>query len=199
MRKLKLEMQVSIDGFTADGDGNTDWMVWNWGDDWTWDDDLRKYHVDLDTSSDCILISRKMAVEGFVEHWAKVAENPSHPQYAFAKAIIDMPKLVFTKTLEKSIWKNTELVKGDLAKEVARLKSLKGKDIIAYGGPTFASSLINARLIDEFHLFVNPTALGSGRSMFKDLDRDLNLHLVKATPFHCGVVVLNYNSREMTR
>ena len=79
-----------------------------------------------------------------------------------------------------------------LAAEVARLKGGNGKDIIVYGGPTFASSLLNAGLIDEFHLFVNPTVLGSGRSMFKDLGSNTNLKLLGAMPFDCGVVVIQY-------
>ena len=65
MRKLKLEMQVSLDGFALDVDGKTDWMLWNWGEDWTWDEALRRRHIDLTTSSDCILLSRMMAEEIF--------------------------------------------------------------------------------------------------------------------------------------
>ena len=185
-------MQVSVDGFTADADGNTDWMVWSWGDDWTWDNELRQYHIELTTSSDCILLSRKMAEEGFHDHWEKAAQNPANPQFAFAKPITEMRKLVFTRTFNKSMWKNTELAKGDLVDQIARLKSEKGKDIIVFGGPTFASSLIKAGLIDEFHLLVNPTALGTGRPMFKDLDSKLNLNLVKTTAYDCGIVFLKY-------
>jgi hypothetical protein len=61
VRKVKAEVQTSIDGFMASVDGRTDWMVWNWGPDWTWDPALRQCHVDLTTSSDCVLLSRKMA------------------------------------------------------------------------------------------------------------------------------------------
>jgi dihydrofolate reductase len=196
MRKLKLVMQVSMDGFTADADGGTGWMVWNWADDWSWDQQLRQRHIDLTTSSDCILLSRKMAEEGFHDHWEKIAANPADPQSAFARPVADMRKVVFTRTLDKSIWRNTELAKGDLASEVFRLKGESGKDLIVYGGPTFASSLINAGLIDEFYLFVNPTALGSGRSMFKDIDAKLKLALVKTTAYDCGVVVLDYVPRK---
>ncbi|HJV47843.1 MAG TPA: dihydrofolate reductase family protein [Geothrix sp.] len=193
MRKLKLEMQVSLDGFTADPDGRTDWMVWNWSADWTWDAALRQHHIDLTTSSDCILLSRAMAVEGFSRHWEKVAADPSDPQHAFAKPVADMRKVVFTKTLEGSAWRHTELAKGDLAETVNRLKREPGKDLLAYGGPTFASSLIRADLIDEFHLFVNPTILGHGRSMFRNLGRRRDLRLVKSTAYPCGVTVLLYD------
>jgi dihydrofolate reductase len=192
MKKVKLEIQVSIDGFAADRDGRSNWMRWNWGEEWTWDDALRHYHLDLTTSSDCILLSRKMAEEGFHLHWERVAEDSADPQYAFAKPITEMHKVVFSRSLDRSIWRNTEFAKGDLAAEVARLKGGNGKDIIVYGGPTFASSLLNAGLIDEFHLFVNPTVLGSGRSMFKDLGSNTNLKLLGAMPFDCGVVVIQY-------
>jgi hypothetical protein len=67
MRKLKLAMQVSIDGFgfASDGNGDPSWMLSCWAENWTWDEALRRYHTDLTTSSDCILLSRKMAEEGF--------------------------------------------------------------------------------------------------------------------------------------
>ncbi len=192
MRKLKLEVQVSIDGYTADVNGNTNWMVWNWSDDWKWDHELRQFHTDLTTSSDCILLSRKMAEEGFIHHWEKVAEDPANPQYAFAKPITEMRKMVFTRTLRQSIWKNTELAKGDFVKAINQLKAQKGKDIIVYGGPIFASSLIKAGLIDEFHFFINPTALGCGIPFFNELERQVNLELLSSKRYDCGVVVLTY-------
>ena len=85
------------------------------------------------------------------------------------------------------------MAKGDLADEVTRLKAEQGKDIIAYGGPNFAGSLLRAGLIDELHLFVNPVVLGAGRSMFKAVDGALNLTPEKATTYECGVVVLQYS------
>lgn len=66
MRKLTLEVQMSVDGYIAEKNGNTDWMVWNWGDEWNWDDELKKYHTDLTKSVDGILLSRKMAEAGFI-------------------------------------------------------------------------------------------------------------------------------------
>jgi dihydrofolate reductase len=70
----------------------------------------------------------------------------------------------------KSIWKNTELAKGDFVHAINQLKNQKVKDIIVYGGATFVSSLINVGLIDEFHLFVNPTALGNGMTSELTID-----------------------------
>jgi dihydrofolate reductase len=198
MRKVKLAMQVSADGFSADAKGNTEWMVWNWSKDWTWDNDLRQYHIDLTTSSDCLLLSRKMAEEGFHRHWEEAAADPANPQSAFAKPITDMKKLVFTTTLTESPWRNTDLVTGNLSNEMAKLKNAVGKDILIYGGSTLASAFVNADLIDEFHLFVNPAVLGTGRKMFKDVSVPVKLNLVSARPYPCGVAVIHYRRRATT-
>ncbi len=192
MKKLKLQIQTSVDGFIGDDKQRTDWLVWNWGPEWTWDEALRKHFIQLHETVDTVLLSRKMAEEGFINHWARVAENPASPQYPFAKAITAAPKVVFTKTLSQSVWENTRLAKGDLATEVNALKKQPGKDLIVYGGASFVSSLVEAGLIDEYHLFVNPVALGSGLSIFKDPALKLNLHLVNTQPFDCGVTVLTY-------
>ena len=81
-----------------------------------------------------------------------------------------MRKLAFSRTLETAPWENTELVRDDAAKTIAALKAEDGKDMLVFGGPTFASSLVRADLIDEFNFFINPVVLGRGVSMFKDLD-----------------------------
>ena len=94
--------------------------------------------------------------------------------------------------LENSEWENTVLAKGELVEEITRLKEQEGGDIIAYGGGTFVSSLIKANLIDEYHLFINPTAIGSGMSIFKGLENRLALQLKKSTSFPCGIVTLCY-------
>jgi dihydrofolate reductase len=197
MRKLKLEIQISIDGYIAATDGKTDWMIWNWGPDWKWDDELKKYHTDLTTSVDCVLLSRKMAEEGFIAHWEKAAQDPADAHYAFARHISDTHKIVFTGTIDKSTpipggWNNTDVAKGKLVDEIDQLKNQNGKDIIVYGGATFVSSLIKAGLIDEFHLLVNPVAIGSGLPIFNHLPGKQNMTLMNAKAFDCGMVLLHY-------
>lgn len=76
-------MQISLDGFIADKDGKTDWMLWNWGDEWLWDDELRKYHNEITASVDCILLSGKMVEPGggFIQRWATMAgKRQEHPR-----------------------------------------------------------------------------------------------------------------------
>jgi dihydrofolate reductase len=185
MRKVKLQMQLSIDGFVAGPNGEMDWMVWNW------DDELKKYVNDLHEPVDCILLGGHMP-EGFIPYWESVVADPNDPQFAFGKKMCDTPKVVFSKTIEKSKWNNTVLAKGDIVEEVKRLKEQPGSDIIAYGGANFVSNLIKFNLIDEYHLFINPVAIGNGMTIFKEIEQKKNLKLIKATPFECGIVVLNY-------
>lgn len=185
MRKLKLQVQMSVDGYIAGTNGEMDWMVWNW------DDQLKTYTKQITGPVDCIILGRKLA-QGFIPHWA------SKPHLEGADKMNNSKKVVFTKTLEKSEWDNTVLAKGDLVEEITKLKKQDGKDIIAYGGATFVSSLIKKGLIDEFHLFINPTAIGNGMPIFKELSSNQNLTLVKAASFDCGIAVLNYELQRVS-
>jgi len=192
MRKLKLQVQVSLDGNMSDIDGDTSWMIWNWGPTWHWDKELQKRFIQLHSSIDCVLLSRKMAEEGFIHHWARVAENAGDPQSSFAKEIKRAQKVVFGRTLTKSLWENTTLAKGDLIEEVDWLKGQNGKDIIAYGGVSFANSLMETGQVDEYYLFVNPILLGSGLSPFEKLEKPIGLHLISSAAYECGLVVMQY-------
>lgn len=182
MRKLKLQVQMTVDGFIAGPNGEMEWTTIDW------DNELKKYVGEITKPVDCIILGRKLA-QGFIPHWA------AHPEEEGADKFNSTKKVVFSKTLEKSEWVNTVLAKGDLVDEITKLKKQEGKDIIAYGGATFVSALIKHGLIDEFHLFINPTAIGNGMSIFKELDSKQNLILVKSTSFACGIVVLNYEPK----
>jgi dihydrofolate reductase len=188
MRKLKLQVQMTVDGYIAGPNGEMDFTARNW------DDKLIQYVTELTEPIDCIVLGRKLA-QGFIPHWAGVAADPGHPEYTAGQKFTDTHKVVFTKTLDKSVWKNTVLAKGNLVDEVTKLKKQAGQDIIAYGGATFVSALIKHGLIDEFHLFINPTAIGNGMTIFKELGSKQNLTLVKSTSFDCGIVVLHYQPK----
>jgi dihydrofolate reductase len=185
MRKLKLQMQVSVDGYISGPNGEMDWMTWSW------DDEIKKYVTDITEPVDCIILGRKLA-QGFIPHWTLAASNQENPEHEFAKKMTDTQKVVFTKTLDKSNWDNTILAKDDIVDEIHALKNQKGNDIIVYGGGTFVSALIKAGLIDEYHIFVNPAAIGKGVPLFKDLDKRRDLTLKKSIAFPCGIVVLYY-------
>ncbi|MBV8252397.1 MAG: dihydrofolate reductase family protein [Chitinophaga sp.] len=194
MNKLILETQISIDGFIADKNGSTDWMIWNWGPEWTWDEDLQKYHTDLNKSASTIIISSQMAKEGFNAHWQAAASDPNDKRYQFAHHIHHASKYVASTTLTKEVeipggWDKTNILNGDLKESITALKKSASGNMIVYGGATLLANLINEDLIDEYHLIVNPVAIGSGLSIFK---KRKQLKLIKSTPFACGVVVNQY-------
>ena len=186
MRKLKLQVQMSIDGFVAGHQGQMDWLHFDW------DAEISQYVTNLTDPVDCIILGRKLA-EGFIPHWAAVAADPEHPEFAAGRKFTATPKVVFSRTLDRSVWENTTLAKGDLVEAVKKLKEQEGGDIIAYGGATFVSALIRHDLVDEYHLFVNPVALGAGMPIFAALDEPCRLVLAAARAFPCGIGLLRYH------
>jgi dihydrofolate reductase len=180
MGRLKLQMQITIDGFNPDGPG----------DDLAWDE-VRDYSRDLLDSVDTIVIGRKTAVD-FIPHWENAATKPDDSWHEVARRIAEARKIVFSRTLDKCDWSNTAIAKGNLVEEIQRLKTTNAKDIIVYGGISFVSSLIKENLIDEFHLFVNPVAIGKGESVFGGLENSLRLALKKTITCNSGHVLLNY-------
>lgn len=102
------------------------------------------------------------------------------------------PKVVISNSLAESPWENAVVAGGDLAETVARLKAQAGGDMFTCGGVTLASDLIGKGLLDELHMFVNPTAIGAGLPVFPDVGAHQPLRLVAARPFECGIVALHF-------
>ena len=178
-------MQISVDGFVGGPNGELDWMIWDW------DDELKRYVTELTEPIDLIIMGRKLA-EGFIPYWANAVKGNEVEDHVSAMKMNDTSKVVFSKTLKSSEWENTKLATGDLGDEINKLKKQPGHDIIVYGGGNFVTNLIKQGLIDEYHLFINPVAIGNGMTIFQGLDQKLNLKLVKATAFECGIVALFY-------
>ncbi|MBD2701247.1 dihydrofolate reductase family protein [Spirosoma sp. BT702] len=183
MRKLKLQVQITLDGFIGGPNGEMDWLTMNWGED------VMRYVGSITEPVDTILLGRKLA-EGFIPAWQSRLDTPETAPGA--EKMVNTPKIVFSKTLESIEGKNATVNNGNLVEEVNALKSQDGADIIAYGGAEFVSSLIKNNLIDEYHLFVNPVAQGKGLSIFGDIGSKLNLKLVEAKAFDCGITLLHY-------
>ncbi|RMC36018.1 dihydrofolate reductase family protein [Paracoccus alkanivorans] len=191
MRKLVLQMQISVDGFVG-ADGDHDWQVWGWGDDNRWDEVLKRDFNAHFQSIDTILLSRKMAEEGYLSHWRDAAKRYPHDQfYAFAQRIIDVQKVVPSDRLEESRWDRTVVISGDLSREVGALKAEEGGNIAVFGGAGFASALVAAGLVDEFQFYINPAALGGGRRIFDQADLR-KFRLLGSKAYECGIVVNRY-------
>lgn len=184
MRKVKLSMQMTINGYVGGPNGENDWMTWNP------DDEFLEFLNSQFDSSDTLLLGRKLVTGGFIEHWENTLEkNPDHP---FAKKMVETPKVVFTQTLDESTWNNTTLATGNLAEEIANLKNQDGKDIAVVGGAEFVSSLIKENLIDEYHLIINPTAMANGMTIFNQLDHIQKFTPISAKLYSGGKIVLSY-------
>ena len=190
MRKLRLQVQMSIDGCIAGPNNEMDWMVG------LSDDNFIKYLNEITESVDTIIMGRKM-VDEFIPYWTEVMNKPDDPWNDFAKKMVEIPKVIFTKTLDKSDWPNTDIATGDFRDEITKLKNLDGGDIIVYGGASFDSSLIREKkLIDEFYLFVNPIVMGSGKTIFRDLKDIQKLTLIDSKVFDCGLVLLHHEVKK---
>ncbi len=190
MRKLKLQVQLSLDGFMSGPNGELDWMIWNW------DEELNNFVHQLTDPVDHVLLGRNLA-EGFIPHWQKAAEDASADEYT--KRMAEVQKTLFSKDLdpdspEIKSWNNTTIDNGNLKTGVSELKNSGGGDLIAYGGASFVTSLIEHRLIDEYHLFYNPVAIRTGKSIFHDLSSSLKLKLTNSRAFDCGIVVNSYKN-----
>lgn len=181
MRSFKLQVQTSVDGYMAGPNGEMDWMTF------PWTDDINAYVDALTEPVDCIVLGRHLA-EGFIPHWAS---QPEGEDKASIDKINDTHKVVISNTLTESPWENTDVAGGDLAEIVNQLKAQPGGDMIAYGGGTLVSALIANGLLDELHLFVNPTAIGAGMPVFGS-DSYQQLRLVTAQPFECGITALHF-------
>ncbi|WP_217577857.1 dihydrofolate reductase family protein [Mesorhizobium sp. GbtcB19] len=191
MKKLILQMQMSVDGFVG-ADEYHRWELWEWGDDSAWDDELKQGFNAVFETIDTILLSRKMAEEGYLTHWGNAAKKyPKDRFYAFAQHIVEARKVVASDRLDTSRWERTRVVSGDLPREVEALKQSEGGDIAVFGGAGFASALIAAGLVDEFQLFVNPAVLGGGRRIF-DQGGFARLKLLGSKAYASGMVVSRY-------
>ena len=185
MRKLKLQMQITVDGFVAGPQGQLDWMTW------AMDEKLIAFINGLTDTSDTILMGRKMT-EGFVKYWEQVVTQPDSPEYEFGWKMVNTPKIVFSKTVKTMEGRNVRVENGPLAEAVNGLKSRPGKDLIVYGGAGFVASLVENHLIDELNLFVNPVAIGDGLRIF---GAHTPLTLKNSTAYSSGIVVNSYEPR----
>ncbi len=184
MSKLKLQVQISADGFIGGPNGEMDWITWNW------DEKLVDYVGTLTDPIRLILLGRKMS-EGFIPHWQNALE--AKPDDKAAHKFTHTRKVVFSRTLKKVDGNNVS-VASDI-NEVAKLVAETDGDTIVYGGSTFVSSLIAENLIDEYYLFVNPVALGNGLPIFNKIQGKLPLTLVESIGFECGITVLHYKKQ----
>jgi dihydrofolate reductase len=182
MRKLIYSMGVSLDGFIAGPDGEIDWSAP--------DEELHRFHNQQAREVGAELYGRRL-YETMIP-WETADERQSAPEYVleFARIWKGIPRIVFSKTLEK-VEGNATLVRDGVAEEVAKLREQPGKDI-AVGGAGLASTCIELGLVDEYQVFVSPVVVGGGTPFFPALEERIDLELVETRTFGSRVVYLRY-------
>ena len=182
MRNLIYSMTVSLDGFIAGPAGEIDWSAP--------DDELHRFHNDRVREVGVELCGRRLYET--MLYWETAGENPSagEIELEFARIWQQLPKIVFSRTLEK-VEGNARLAGDGVVEEVAKLKEQPGKDL-AVGGAGLASTFIKQGLVDEYQLFVSPVVLGGGTPFFPPLEERVELELVETRTFASRVVYLHY-------
>jgi len=181
MRKIIVSNYATLDGFFAGPNGEIDWFIW--------DEEMAKYSIALADSIDTILFGR-VTYEGMASYWPTPSAKEENP--VIADYMNNLPKIVFSKTLEKADWKNTTLVKEINKEEILKMKQQPGKDMVIYGSSSIVSTFTQSGLLDDYRIFVNPVVLGSGKPLFKDIKNRINLKLLEAKTFTSGIVLHHY-------
>lgn len=172
MSSLVLKMSVSLDGYVAPPDGSTDWVAAGRSPDgatWT-----------LETVSNARVHLMGAAT---YRRWASFWPGAPGP---FARPMNDIPKVVFSNSLQSADWAGTTIASGDLTEAVTRLKQEQTSGyLLAQGGARFARWLVEAGLIDEYRLVVHPVVLGGGEPLFT---APLTIEPISTTAFSGGAV-----------
>src|ERR671924_136234 len=171
MRKLVLSMGVSLDGLVA-RPGRFGAGGWGLPPD---DPALKERKLGWMREIDLHLMGRN-TYEEMAEFWPASTAD-------YAAPMNEIPKVVFSKDLERADWPESRIARGDLADEIAKLKSESDKDLIAWGGASFAQSLAWQGLVDEYRLTTHPVAVADGEPLFKDIAAPVRLKLVDSKLF----------------
>jgi len=180
VRKLIVFNSVSLDGYFTDAKGDISWAHKH---DPEWND-----FVGRNVQSGGELMFGRVTYEMMASYWPTPQAMDNDPEVA--EGMNNLPKVVFSRTLDEATWENTRLFKGNLAEEVRKLKAEPGDQLVLMGSGSIVSQLTDERLIDEYQCVLNPIVLGGGRTMFDGIKDPLNLELRKTRAFQNGNMLL---------
>jgi dihydrofolate reductase len=181
MRKLIVWNMVTLDGlFEGPKKWDLDWHEYVWGEE------MEKFSTEQLKTADMLLFGR-ITYQGMADYWTTATGEGE-----VADFMNGLPKVVFSRTLEKADWNNTRLVKANAEAEVRQLKQQPGQNLFIFGSADFSARMLAAGLIDEYRLGMNPLVLGAGGPLFKPSPSRLRLKLLEARPMKSGLVLLRY-------
>ena len=179
MRKIIVSEMISLDGFFESKNKGTEWHTLN--------EEFFEYARELLNSADTILVGR-ITYQMMAAFWP----NATNEDSVISHKMNHLNKIVFTKTLKRVGWNNSEIAKGNLKEEVLKLKNEPGKDIAILGSGTIVNELTELGFIDEYRLALNPVILGKGSALFKGIPDKVSLKLLQIKELGAGVVILYY-------
>ncbi len=183
MRRLMVFNNISLDGYFTDANSDMSWAHKNADEEWN------KFTSENASGGGVLLFGRK-TYDLMASFWPTKQAYDMMPEVA--EGMNNLPKVVFSRTMDKAEWNNTKLVKGNIVEEVSKMKSEPGDDMVIMGSGTIVSQLTQERLIDEYQLIVHPLVLGSGRTLFEGVKQRLPLKRVNSRTFGNGNVLLTY-------
>ena len=181
MRKLIVFNLMTLDGYFAGQDGDISWH--------NVDEEFNKYAIEKVKAGNTLLFGR-VTYELMAGYWPTPEAIKNDP--IVAERMNNLPKIVFSRTLDQVHWNNTRLVKGDMLSEIRKMKQESGNDMTILGSGSIVSQLAPQGLIDEFQVMLNPVVLGKGKTMFQGIQDKLALRLTKTRVFYNGNVLLHY-------
>ena|ERR1700712_2157899 len=186
MRKLIISEHVSLDGFMAGINGEMDWIQF--------DDVLFDLVGTYTDKADTALYGR-VTYEMMDGYWPTAADQPGASKHdtEHAQWYNSVQKVVLSSTMKEIEKPGIMIINGDIAAQITALKNKAGGDILMFGSPRAAHSLMKDNLIDEYWLFVNPVILGRGIPLFADVENTIKLKLISNQAFACGVTALQYS------
>lgn len=182
MRKLAVFNNVTLDGYFTDANSDMSWAHKS-------DPEWNAFAAD-NAKGGGILLFGRITYELMASFWPTPAAMEIMPEVA--EGMNSMPKIVFSRTLDKASWNNTKLVKSGLVEEVRKLKNEPGDDMVILGSGSIVSQLSEHGLIDEYQIVLIPIVLGKGRTMFDGLSKRLPMKRTKTRTFENGNVFLCY-------
>ncbi|MEO8701265.1 MAG: dihydrofolate reductase family protein [Kofleriaceae bacterium] len=177
MRNVVLIMTASLDGFVAAPEGKS---VGGESEP----PELKRWKLERIRRAGTHIMGR-VTYEGMATFWPSSTDD-------YAAPMNEIPKVVFSKTLQTATWRDSSIARGDLADEIAALRSQPGGEIIAWGGARFAQSLSRAGLVNEYAIVTRPIAYGGGKPLFRDLPNALQFKVLAATTFANGTTLHLY-------
>ena len=190
MGRIVVTEFVSIDGVMQDPGGDSNWKHAGWTFKIESGQEGADFKLNETRETEALLLGR-VTYEGFAKAWPKLDGE-------FADKFNSMPKYVVSSTLGKADWKNSTVLKGDVVKEVSKLRQKPGGDIVVHGSAQLVQTLLEHDLVDEMRLMVYPVVLGSGKRLFGETSDKKPMRLVDSKTVGDGVTILTFQPAPKT-